>query len=365
MFEKMIIEEETIETNLVDLCECYSMNIDIEIPETLTPVIMSCLLRVALRKDESKETRNEVEMALVSLGNIGYKTRIEQEVYLNEIMKIILNHQEHNNLTRLAYQSAWQFLTQRLSVCGRLEEVIVKELHFAREAANEMEHLIKYVDWTPNEDKVKKEMVVGFVKRWIAITEKCISRCYSLRFESDEILECLVRLHGASKENHKSVSKECIRVLGNMIFKKSVRVKALLKSGAVEVILEEMRQSAFENDEIEFCKSFIFQLYEALSITPGIVCEEEDLKTIREELYERLEEEGFEDIIVSDKPVAFPFVLGIGNAHMNGSSLPLNGVASSSLAACSTRFRFFTPLSQQESECIFFLSFFGSGASTV
>eukprot|EP00770_Monocercomonoides_exilis_P000712 MONOS_703.1-p1 / transcript=MONOS_703.1 / gene=MONOS_703 / organism=Monocercomonoides_exilis_PA203 / gene_product=unspecified product / transcript_product=unspecified product / location=Mono_scaffold00011:252898-253649(-) / protein_length=184 / sequence_SO=supercontig / SO=protein_coding / is_pseudo=false len=75
-FKKMIINEnekkdEKNEKLLADLCECYiSLNFNFE-PELLS-ICVSCLLKVALKKDENEETQKEVEMALLALGNSGH-----------------------------------------------------------------------------------------------------------------------------------------------------------------------------------------------------------------------------------------------------------------------------------------------------
>ncbi|KAH7828412.1 uncharacterized protein MONOS_15190 [Monocercomonoides exilis] len=107
---------------------------------------VSCLLKVTLKKEEDEETQKEVEMALLALSCIYSHYEIEQKQYLNEIKEIIHYHQEHHNLTRLAYLYAWEFLILRLNTDKSLNEVIVNELHFIREARREIEDLSKCVD---------------------------------------------------------------------------------------------------------------------------------------------------------------------------------------------------------------------------
>ncbi|KAH7832514.1 uncharacterized protein MONOS_2705 [Monocercomonoides exilis] len=152
VLKNMIVEEEQKkegknEKLLNDLCECLlSLNYEFtDIPEEITEICVSCLLKVALRKEENEETKKEAEMALLALSNIFcYETA--DELYLNEIREIIKYHQERCNLTRLAYQSAWKFLVQRFYSVLSLEEVIVNELYFAREAIKELNELINEVD---------------------------------------------------------------------------------------------------------------------------------------------------------------------------------------------------------------------------
>ncbi|KAH7825141.1 uncharacterized protein MONOS_17473 [Monocercomonoides exilis] len=108
---------------------------------------LPCLLKVALNKEENEETQKEVEIALMALNNIGYDKFIEQKLYLDEIKEIIKYHQKHFNLTRLAYQSAWEFLIKLMHIFETSKEVITNELHLGREAARELEELRKCVDW--------------------------------------------------------------------------------------------------------------------------------------------------------------------------------------------------------------------------
>ncbi|KAH7815285.1 uncharacterized protein MONOS_14068 [Monocercomonoides exilis] len=87
----------------------------------------------------NEEVQKEVEMTLLALGNIWQWNKVNKEQYLIEIKSIIQHHQEHHNLTRIGYQSAWEFLIKRFSKEKMLEDVIEKELHFVREARRELE----------------------------------------------------------------------------------------------------------------------------------------------------------------------------------------------------------------------------------
>ncbi|KAH7818590.1 uncharacterized protein MONOS_17999 [Monocercomonoides exilis] len=91
------------------------------------------LLREGLKKGESEDVQKDVDLALSALGNIKLSSIMKREMYLNEITEIIKYHQAHHNLTHLAYQSAWQFLTSRtVSVVDLLRggafELILGEL---------------------------------------------------------------------------------------------------------------------------------------------------------------------------------------------------------------------------------------------
>ncbi|KAH7826359.1 uncharacterized protein MONOS_8649 [Monocercomonoides exilis] len=78
-FERLVIEEEKKneekkneeknEKLLIDLCECYLFLIEFFSSESIS-ISVSCLLVVALKKEENEETQKEVEMALLALSRI-------------------------------------------------------------------------------------------------------------------------------------------------------------------------------------------------------------------------------------------------------------------------------------------------------
>ncbi|KAH7822492.1 uncharacterized protein MONOS_17670 [Monocercomonoides exilis] len=168
----MIIEENEKkegrkENLLTDLCECYLLLCDKCIPDEVLSIIVPCLLKAALNKEENEETQKEVELALLALSNIIY-FKVCEELYLNEITEIIEYHQEHHNLTRLAYQSAWEFLVLRFHNDKILEDIIVNELHFAREATKALEELKKDVDWKRKEE-ANGRIEVFIIRRWLRV----------------------------------------------------------------------------------------------------------------------------------------------------------------------------------------------------
>ncbi|KAH7819650.1 uncharacterized protein MONOS_14701 [Monocercomonoides exilis] len=125
---------------IADLGECnlyFGCSSSLELNSILVP----CLLKVALKKEENEETQKEVEMALLALSCIDTYYNVSRVLYLNEIKEIIEYHQEHHNLTQLAYQSAWAFFIRGFYRDLSLEKIFVEELHFAREARRELEEL--------------------------------------------------------------------------------------------------------------------------------------------------------------------------------------------------------------------------------
>ncbi|KAH7826909.1 uncharacterized protein MONOS_17348 [Monocercomonoides exilis] len=138
---------------------------------------MSCLQKVASKKEENEEVQKEVEMALISLNSIIF-CFIKQKEYLSEIKEIIKYHQEHRNLSHLACQSAWDILIFEFFKEKSFKEVVVNELHFIREAARELEDLSKSVDWKREKAEEKGERKVKemhVIWRWIRIVDNFLN----------------------------------------------------------------------------------------------------------------------------------------------------------------------------------------------
>ncbi|KAH7828864.1 uncharacterized protein MONOS_13459 [Monocercomonoides exilis] len=219
-FEQMIIEEEKkIEEKnkklFTDLCEC-SFYLRDDFSFKMISIGVPCILKAALNKDESEEIKKEVEMALLTLSNILFD-EVPKELYLNEIKEIIQYHQEHHNLTRLAYQSAWLFLIYRLDNDKSLNEVIVNELHFGRESTKELEVLTRNVDWKrkKEEERRGKEMKeVYIIGRWLNEVNDFFDSSKLQNYELIGLLSSIVRVFRASKDLIE-IRKKCI-----LIFKK-------------------------------------------------------------------------------------------------------------------------------------------------
>ncbi|KAH7832347.1 uncharacterized protein MONOS_6034 [Monocercomonoides exilis] len=80
--KKMIIDENgkkdaKDEKLLVDNCECY-LSLSNGFSSELISMCVRCLLKVALKKEESEETQKEVETALLSLRAVRFYF-LEQE----------------------------------------------------------------------------------------------------------------------------------------------------------------------------------------------------------------------------------------------------------------------------------------------
>ncbi|KAH7819612.1 uncharacterized protein MONOS_17924 [Monocercomonoides exilis] len=302
-FQEMIIEEEEKkeeknERLLVDLCECFTLlNFHI-LSDELTPICVPCLLKVALKKEENEETQKEVEMALLCLSCIDDGTKIEQKLYLNEITEIIKYHQEHQNLTRLAYRSAWMFLTIGFFSDESLEELITNELHFAREARREIEELKRNVDW--KRKKVGKETEVKevlFIKRWISVIWEFLYSNTLWNEECEGLIDCIVKLFLASRDNHKDILNGCLGLLRNASEKRNMEIDAFVKKGVIDLFLEQMKQSTLDDEIMWKCLYFFFNISWRLKEKKDDEKEKEERKELKRKIFERFEEEGYDDFI--------------------------------------------------------------------
>eukprot|EP00770_Monocercomonoides_exilis_P009699 MONOS_9651.1-p1 / transcript=MONOS_9651.1 / gene=MONOS_9651 / organism=Monocercomonoides_exilis_PA203 / gene_product=5' nucleotidase family protein / transcript_product=5' nucleotidase family protein / location=Mono_scaffold00406:16251-20821(+) / protein_length=884 / sequence_SO=supercontig / SO=protein_coding / is_pseudo=false len=227
-FEKMIFEEDQKkegenEKLLSDLCECY-MSLSFFFQTEMLRICVPCVLKVALKKEEEEEAQKDAEMALLTFRNIDIYYVVIEELYMKEMMEIMKYHQKHRNLTRHAYQSAWEFLMGRLYNNKSFEEVFVNELHFAREASRELEQLIQRVDWKRAEEERGKEgketKEEWTLMRWLNVISPYILECKLWNEELVELIGSIVNVYRTAKNNFQ------------------VKIEDLLKSGAVDVFLE-------------------------------------------------------------------------------------------------------------------------------
>ncbi|KAH7815465.1 uncharacterized protein MONOS_14359 [Monocercomonoides exilis] len=303
---KMAVEEEKKNERknkklLVDVCEChlslFQFYFSFE-PELLL-VCQPCLLEVALSKEESEERQKEVEMALLALSCIPDFAPIEKERYVSEMAEIIEYHEEHRNLTHLASQSAWLFFVKRIGKERELEKVIVKELDLMREAARELEELKNGVDWEKTERRVKKRKEVRMIRRWFGTLWSFFSNSRMHCAECAEFVRCVAKTITSAKESCREVFSECFGLFRYMVSKDAGYVGDLLKGGAVDVFLQEMQQSTIRIGMKEKCTKTICDIFESLSATPKEQSDEEKRKIAKKDLFENLEEEGFEDAFLS------------------------------------------------------------------
>eukprot|EP00770_Monocercomonoides_exilis_P012550 MONOS_12493.1-p1 / transcript=MONOS_12493.1 / gene=MONOS_12493 / organism=Monocercomonoides_exilis_PA203 / gene_product=unspecified product / transcript_product=unspecified product / location=Mono_scaffold00695:7683-8740(-) / protein_length=333 / sequence_SO=supercontig / SO=protein_coding / is_pseudo=false len=289
---------------MADLCECIFLisHLFLTLPKELYGICVPCLLKAALKKEENEETQKEVEMALLALSCIFSHFNIGRDLFLNEMKEIIQYHEKRHNLTRLAYQSAWWFLIILSFNDQKTIEVIVDEMNFEREAARELDELMQSVDWKKKEEeeikgKGKNEELV--LKRWLQMFDNFFVTCRKWNEECSGIVESIVQVLRAANDYRREIYKTCIYLLRTSAEKRVVKVDALLKSGAIDAVLEEIQQPTVD-DEIKY---EILQFFDAIS--RRLKEEEKDekkdakRKATKKEIFEKMEEEGYEDVIIS------------------------------------------------------------------
>ncbi|KAH7823425.1 uncharacterized protein MONOS_3662 [Monocercomonoides exilis] len=217
-------------------------------------------------------------------------------------MKDIINyHQKHHNLTQLAYQSAWQFLMSRFFNDDSLEEVIANKLHFAREARREIEELTRCIDWKRKKEgrrrKEAKEVLV--VKRWFCVIENDLSPIKLWNKVFIGLFSSIACVHRAAKENHKEISEKCICSLRNAAQNRDVKVDDLLNGGAVDAVLENIIQPTLNNKIADKILKYFVNISKRLKKKNEGEMEEEERKELKRKVFDKLEEEGYEDTITS------------------------------------------------------------------
>eukprot|EP00770_Monocercomonoides_exilis_P009664 MONOS_9616.1-p1 / transcript=MONOS_9616.1 / gene=MONOS_9616 / organism=Monocercomonoides_exilis_PA203 / gene_product=unspecified product / transcript_product=unspecified product / location=Mono_scaffold00403:1710-2760(-) / protein_length=301 / sequence_SO=supercontig / SO=protein_coding / is_pseudo=false len=299
----MISEEEKKkegknEKLLVDLYECYLVLI-YDFTSELHSICVPLLLKAAMNKEERKGSQKDVEIALLALSCISENRKVPEELYLNEIREIIKYHQEHHNLTRLSYQSAWLFLINRFGDDNSLEEVVVDELHFARETARELEELTRCVDWKKNGEEKKEGKEVIIIGRWITTLNIYFKECQIRKKEHVVIIGCIVQMLRAAKDNHREIREKCTKLLITVSYNTAVEIEDLLKCGAVDVALGEIVRFDLIKSPVEDCLKFFENVCKRLKESKEKENEETKRKEMKRKVFDRLEEEGYEDGIIT------------------------------------------------------------------
>ncbi|KAH7814820.1 uncharacterized protein MONOS_11382 [Monocercomonoides exilis] len=304
VLEKMIVEEdlkkkeEKNEKLLADLCECHLL-LSGWFSSKFLSICVPCLLKVALNKDESKEAQKDVEMSLLALSNVEHY-ELGKELYLNEIKEIIKYHQEHRNLMRLAYQSAWEFLICRLYFDKSLEKVISNELHFAREATRELEEQTRNMDWKKKEEEMDKEEAneVLIIRRWIKTLEIYFSCCQLWNEEYVGLFNSIVQIYRAAKDNCRGISYQFICLLRSFATNRALKIDDLLESEAVGSVLEEVTQLHVIDEQTSNYLDFFKRLCERLNSESKMESDTAKRKELKRKVLEKMEEGGYEDFII-------------------------------------------------------------------
>ncbi|KAH7820454.1 uncharacterized protein MONOS_18647 [Monocercomonoides exilis] len=302
-FEKMIVKEEKKrkrrnENLLVGLCECY-LSLNSRFSSELLSICVPCLLKVALNKEECKEAQKEVEMALLSLSKIVGRERVLEKLYLNEIKEIIKYHQDHQNLTRLAYHSAWEFLIARLGSNRSLADVITNELHFVAEATRELEELSSCADLKTKEVAKRKKEVKEIVGKWIKTAEELFLCITSWKEEYAELISFVAKLYRASREKEQMLCERCFSFFNEIANNATESVGYFLKEGVFDIFCEDLQQSTLEDVKLWRSFGFLSDILKRLNEKKDNDVDEVKRKATKKEMFERMEEEGYEDCITS------------------------------------------------------------------
>ncbi|KAH7818538.1 uncharacterized protein MONOS_18673 [Monocercomonoides exilis] len=305
-FESLILmelkkKEERREKLLIDLCECCFMLFENEIKmrDELIPVCASCLMKVALCNDKSEGKQKETEIDLLALSCFPNNIKVNKIMYINEVKKIIHYHQEHHNLTQLAYQSAWQFLINRFFFESSLEYVIANELHFAREAVQELAELSKCVELKKNEKGEEEKKVTHVIMRWLNVLNVFFSlRTSNGKSDCVEVISCLVCTCRRMKKHKKTTADKCIHLFKSIMYKKRICIEDILSGGVISFFFEDVRGSTVNNDDTISCLEFFQFLTSWLKEFKQSENEEMQRKMLKRKAFSKLEEEGYEDIIL-------------------------------------------------------------------
>ncbi|KAH7816617.1 uncharacterized protein MONOS_6578 [Monocercomonoides exilis] len=319
-FKEMIAKTEKKEKEygknlLVDICECYLLLLKFDFksgsPQELFSTCIPCLFQVAMNAGENHKTQTEVEMALVALNNISHFKYVDKALYLPKIKNIINQHQQHHNLTLLACQSAWEFLLNCFEWDEALEKLVSVELNFVKEMKKELDELEALVD---GQSKAKRGNDVFLIKRWLSTLEAFFYRCKPKGSLAD-LYECVVRFCRAARGCEEEQYHQCLLALNGMQFAENSHWNDLLRGGVVDFFAEEIQQPTLRNGIMKHCANFFEKLKRALNLEVKDKKAKKMQKMIRRETFDKLEEEGYEDIIES---FTVPNAKGISNIVLRG-----------------------------------------------
>ncbi|KAH7823200.1 uncharacterized protein MONOS_18626 [Monocercomonoides exilis] len=348
--EKMIVDEEKKgkrmnKNKIYDLCECYVLNCHHYLPDCLIAIALPCFLKVALNKGKRLDSQKKVEHALCALNAIKpiyHFLSEKKELCIKEMENIIKYHQWHRNLTQLAYEYAWNFLISRLKYKRSLNIVITKELHFIKEATKEMKELERNANWRISEGRkyVEEEKEAQLLVSWCYMCFIYFCETKIWEKETFQLISYVVRLCKEAKDIKRWLYEDCVRYLNCIVCDcPNIYVADLLECGAVDYVLEALKQMSLNRSTIHLRLQFFSILSKRLSTKIDERYNEltyEDIKyvivyawnwlcgkqnelrgnekreMVKRKIFEKLEEEGYEDIVFS-----FWSNMKIMNQHSN------------------------------------------------
>ncbi|KAH7829361.1 uncharacterized protein MONOS_17091 [Monocercomonoides exilis] len=232
----------------------------------------------------------------MALSCIREYFRILKKLYLEEISEIIQQHQEHHNLTRIAYESAWKFLIKRLFTYRKLEDIIVKDLHFFRETSRELDDLRGCVDWKKKEEESGREKSKEETNLWgwLIYVENFFVSFRKRNGEIVGLVNSVTDVFREAKENYGKISCMCVETFKFASQNRAVEIDDLLKGGAVDMIFEEIQRATSKVEVIGDCLKFFLEISEKLK---GKM--EKEREEMKRKMFDKMEEEGYDDTITS------------------------------------------------------------------
>eukprot|EP00770_Monocercomonoides_exilis_P015864 MONOS_15815.1-p1 / transcript=MONOS_15815.1 / gene=MONOS_15815 / organism=Monocercomonoides_exilis_PA203 / gene_product=unspecified product / transcript_product=unspecified product / location=Mono_scaffold01363:1575-2246(-) / protein_length=224 / sequence_SO=supercontig / SO=protein_coding / is_pseudo=false len=195
-----------------------------------------------------------------------------------------------------------QFLMFRIFYERSLEEVFMNELHFVREARRELEELTRCVDWKRKEGENE---IRGKDTKEVMELRKCIETVgvflYEYRLRTEEyavLIGCIIQILQAAKDNHREVEGRCTELLKHASRNAAVEIDDLLESGAAHMALGETIRFDLLKSPVEDYLLFFENICKRLKENKEKENEETKRKETKRKVFDRLEEEGYEDGII-------------------------------------------------------------------
>ncbi|KAH7824606.1 uncharacterized protein MONOS_17494 [Monocercomonoides exilis] len=238
-------------------------------------------------------------MALLAIRNVLFEECM-QKFQLDKHLKLIIkNHQQCNNLTHYAYQLAWNCFLKRLRDKRKIEAEIANDLHFVEEMTRELGELLQCVDWREKDMKLYEMKEVSIILNWINSYESL----FDWKLPEEEVTVGLVErffeLYREAKDNHRKIAIACVEILQKMIDKETVNIGVMMRLRIEDIIIGEIRQHILDDMHTVNCAKMNLTVSERLKVNFKKKNANTFLKMLYTKYIEKLEEEGYEDAIIS------------------------------------------------------------------
>ncbi|KAH7832767.1 uncharacterized protein MONOS_18527 [Monocercomonoides exilis] len=137
------------------------------------------------------------------------------------------------------------------------------------------------------------------ILRWMQTLSFFFGNCYLWNEEYVGLFSSIVGVLRASRDNYREISEKCICPFEEASGRRVVKIGSLLKSGAVDVALEEIHKSAKDDEIAAKILKFFMNVSRRSKEKKKDEIEEASRKSIKMEIFEKMEEEGYEDFITS------------------------------------------------------------------